>query len=161
SFLLTILPMLHLLPELSPGWSSSILEFVLVVAMFSTARQDNGWAGFHDLISQTRVTVRILKTARRTKSVLEAPGASCSFPDGAGKRFGPYITGTNAVEPSHGGVVIAFDPILRRRIWIHPVPAATPPIRSERRDVGRTGRLFWLMGRRSDSYNGENWDAFE
>ncbi len=38
------------------------------------------------------------------------------------------------------------------------MPPGTPPIRAERRDIGRTGRLFWLTGRRSEL---ENWDAFE
>jgi uncharacterized RDD family membrane protein YckC len=162
SLLLTILPIVHVLPEVSPsGWIRSILEIVLAVIMFATARQQNGWAGFHDLISKTRVTTRISTTARRTTAILETPETAGFFAEGAEKRFGPYIAGTNAGETIHGSAVIAFDPILRRRIWIHPVAAGTPPIGSERRDVGRTGRLFWLMGRRSATGNGENWDAFE
>jgi uncharacterized RDD family membrane protein YckC len=125
--------------------------------MFSTARLHNGWAGFHDLISRTRVTTRISTTIRRAKTMLDSEGTAAFLPSAAEKRYGPFITGSN-VGTDFAGALIAFDPVLRRRIWIIEVPPGTPPIASERRDVGRTGRLFWLMGRRSAS---ENWDAFE
>jgi hypothetical protein len=159
SLLATVLPMVHLLPNVSPSNPvRSILGVALAVAMFSTARGHNGWAGFHDLVSKTRVTARISRTTRRAKTLLDSPGAAAFLPAAAGKRFGPFITVSDPGDESAGSVVIAFDPVLRRRIWIHEVPAGTPPIASERRDVGRTGRLFWLTGRRSAT---ENWDAFE
>jgi uncharacterized RDD family membrane protein YckC len=159
SLLVTVLPMIHLLPNVSPSDPvRSLLGIVLVVAMFSTARLHNGWAGFHDLISRTRVTSRISRTARRTKTILNSPGSAAFLPGVTGKRFGPFITGSSVSADRAGGIVIAFDPVLRRRIWINEVPQGTPPTASERRDVGRTGRLFWLSGRRSAS---ENWDAFE
>jgi hypothetical protein len=55
-------------------------------------------------------------------------------------------------------LVVGFDPVLRRRVWIHLVRPHTRPIDAVRRDLSRTGRLHWLTGRRSGS---DNWDAFE
>jgi uncharacterized RDD family membrane protein YckC len=159
SVLMTVLPMVHLFPNISPSDPvRSVLGIVLVVAMFSTARLHNGWAGLHDLISRTRVTARVSRTTRRSRAILDSPGAAAFLPAVVGKRFGPFIAVSDVGKVAAGPVVIAFDPVLRRRIWIHEVALETPPIASERRDVGRAGRLFWLTGRRSVS---ENWDAFE
>jgi uncharacterized RDD family membrane protein YckC len=159
SLLMTVLPMIHLLPDVSPSDPiRATLGIALTVAMFAAARLQNGWAGFHDLISRTRVTSRISSTTRRTKTILDSTGATSFLPAVARKRFGPFIEVSDGSADSSGSVVTAFDPVLRRRIWIHEVPPGTPPIASQRRDVGRTGRLFWLTGRRSAS---ENWDAFE
>jgi PAS domain S-box-containing protein len=55
-------------------------------------------------------------------------------------------------------LVVGFDPVLRRNVWIHVVPPHTRPIDAVRRDLSRTGRLHWLTGRRSAK---DNWDAFE
>jgi hypothetical protein len=61
-------------------------------------------------------------------------------------------------ETGGGRLLIGIDPILRRHVWIHDVPAGTPPVEAARRDIARAGRLYWLAGRRSAT---ENWDAFE
>jgi hypothetical protein len=50
----------------------------------------------------------------------------------------------------------AFDPILRRDVWIHSLPLG-PDVATARRDVSRITRLRWLMGQRGDAA----WDAFE
>jgi hypothetical protein len=63
-----------------------------------------------------------------------------------------------AGETGGGRLFVGVDPILRRHVWIHEVPPGTPPISATRRDVSRSGRLYWLAGRRSAT---ENWDAFE
>ena len=77
--------------------------------------------------------------------------------------IGPFITTSDAgdgVGPllSDRPLVVGFDPVLRRRVWIHVVPRHTEPIDAVRRDLSRTGRLHWLTGRRAGI---ENWDAFE
>jgi hypothetical protein len=61
-------------------------------------------------------------------------------------------------ETGGGRLFVGIDPILRRHVWIHDVPAGTPPVEAVRRDIARSGRLYWLAGRRSAT---ENWDAFE
>jgi hypothetical protein len=53
---------------------------------------------------------------------------------------------------------MGFDPVLRRRVWIHVAGPQSPAIDAVRRDVSRTGRLHWLTGRRSAN---QAWDAFE
>jgi hypothetical protein len=57
-----------------------------------------------------------------------------------------------------GCITEAFDPILRRRVWIHVVEEGTPAVGQRRRDIVRPARLRWLQGRRSGS---ENWDAYD
>ena len=54
--------------------------------------------------------------------------------------------------------MLAFDPILRRDVWIHQVSPGDPPTSATRRDVSRIGRLHWLAGQRGPD---EHWDAFE
>jgi hypothetical protein len=73
-------------------------------------------------------------------------------------RSGPFeILGVLGEAPP-GRLLAGFDPVLRRRVWIHAVPAGTPPVDPVRRDIGRVGRLHWLTGRRAAD---ENWDAYE
>ena len=158
NMLMTVLPLLQITAiDSLPAWVRSIVGTALAFAMFSAARRHNGWAGFHDLLSRTRVIARIATTERRKRTVLDTPGA-VTLPAAAGKRFGPFIAGAGDSIAATTGVVVALDPVLRRRVWIQTVPPGTPPIRAERRDIGRTGRLFWLTGRRSEL---ENWNAFE
>jgi len=74
-----------------------------------------------------------------------------------GTRYGPFITSgdSGAIDAD---LVVAFDPVLRRRVWIHLVSPRTDSIGAVRRDLSRPGRLHWLTGRRTGS---DNWDAFE
>jgi hypothetical protein len=55
-------------------------------------------------------------------------------------------------------LIMGFDHVLRRQVWIHVARPQTAAIDAVRRDVSRTGRLHWLTGRRSAN---EAWDAFE
>ena len=75
-----------------------------------------------------------------------------------GRRFGPFVVVSDAGETGGGRLFVAFDPVLRRPVWVLATPAGTPPISVARRDVSRRGRLYWLAGRRTDE---ESWDAFE
>ncbi|HUF47747.1 MAG TPA: serine/threonine-protein kinase [Vicinamibacterales bacterium] len=130
---------------------------LLMALMFVTARRANGYAGLHDLASGIRVVARSPRLERRQAPVdagptLEAGSTRMPF------RCGPFdVLGVvGAAEP--GQLMAGFDPVLRRRVWIHAVPNGTPPVPAERRDLGRLGRLHWLTGRRAPE---ENWDAYE
>jgi hypothetical protein len=132
------------------------MTLALLAALFVTARGHNGWTGLHELASGTRVVGR--SAARlRTRT---APAAATAIDDAAlalGTRYGPFRAVTD-VRNGNPNLVVGFDPVLRRQVWIHEVPRQTAPIAAERRALSRTGRLHWLTGRRS---GGDNWDAFE
>jgi serine/threonine protein kinase len=133
-----------------------LMTLTLIAALFVTARRHNGWTGLHELASGTRVVSR--SGARlRTRTT---PGAAVGIdaaPLTLGTRYGPFRAVTD-VRKGNPDLVMGFDPVLRRQVWIHEVPRHTTPIAAVRRDLSRTGRLHWLTGRRSDS---DNWDAFE
>jgi uncharacterized RDD family membrane protein YckC len=132
---------------------------VLVGVMFLVAaRRANGWAAIHDAVTGTRVVARIagedgrLAFSREPAPELPLPAAA------AARRYGPFTAVSEAFETGDGRLVVAFDPVLRRQVWIHLVPAGTPGVSVARRDVSRVGRLHWLAGRRSEV---EQWDAYE
>lgn len=146
--------------NLPPGALLSLLlalaPLVLTLLLFSTARRRNGWAGVHELLTRTRVVQRIVRPAASSAPITSAadfvPALSSL------RRVGPYAVHTTLGETGAGRLSIGVDPILRRHVWLHEVPPATPQVDATRRDVVRSGRLFWLAGRRSAT---ENWDAFE
>ena len=128
----------------------------LIGALFVTARRGNGWTGVHDLVSNTRVVLRT--SARlRTRTAPSTTTLDSAIPVSRGPRYGPFIATTDS-QDSNSDLVVGFDPVLRRHVWIHVVSPSTAPIAAARRDVSRTGRLHWLTGRRTGT---ENWDAFE
>src|SRR5262245_2025475 len=134
----------------------SVLRLTLIAGLFVTARRSNDWSGLHDLAGGTRVVSR--STARmRSRRAVSASTVLDAAPATRGPRYGPFIAIPDAVDRDPR-VVVAFDPVLRRKVWIQVVPADARPIDSVRRDVSRTGRLHWLTGRRSGT---DNWDAFE
>jgi hypothetical protein len=135
----------------------SVLPWVLTVLLFSTARRGNHWAGVHDLVSGTRVVQRnLLQSA--VSAELKAPPVDLARASMPSMQIGPYVVQATVGETGGGRLLVGIDPILRRHVWIHDVPAGTPPVDATRRDVARSGRLHWLAGRRSAT---ENWDAFE
>jgi eukaryotic-like serine/threonine-protein kinase len=139
--------------------AQTALPLFIFAALFFTARRYNGWAGVHELISGTRVVSRKEVARQRlgaqTGITLGSPEAGHAS---AGPSYGPFTVVSKPRPSGDGQLVLGFDSVLRRHVWIHTVPPNTPAIDAARRDVGRTGRLFWLTGRRSTS---ENWDAFE
>ncbi|HET9371305.1 MAG TPA: protein kinase, partial [Vicinamibacterales bacterium] len=141
-----------------PLWAVlfAISNFILLGCLFLTARARNGRAAIHDLASGTRVVVSAAATR------LTGRGTVGPTPDAAASRakirIGPFEA--DATVPAADGTMLAegFDPVLRRRVWIHVVRPGTPPLDPVRRDTGRPGRLRWLTGRRDE---GGQWDAFE
>jgi hypothetical protein len=151
--------------QLGSGWRlnatqtrdgiEGLMTLALVAALFATARRHNGWTGLHDLASGTRVVSRSAARLRARTAPAAVPAIDAATL-ARGKRYGPF----RALADRHGHTnpVVAFDPVLRRQVWIDVVPPHTPSIGAVRRDLSRIGRLHWLTGRRS---NGDNWDAFE
>ena len=144
------------------GWTfnappDALLTLLLTVLLFSTIRRGNGWRGVHELLSRTRVVQQ--NVLRPVASAAPKPAPADLVPALASlRRVGPYAVHTLLGETGSGRLFVGIDPILRRYVWIHDVPPGTPPVGATRREVSRSGRPYWLAGRRSAT---ENWDAFE
>src|SRR5262245_59843799 len=138
-----------------PGDLQNGLTFLLSAALFVTVRRRNGWAAVHDLATATRVVAPRGVAVRHTSSRAETNVLSPAFKK---RRCGPFTVTADLGATPDGPLLAAFDPILRRPVWIHELSADGPAITPARRDVNRIGRLHWLAGRRSTD---EHWDAFE
>ncbi len=115
--------------------------------------------GVHDLVSGTRVVARAAVGERRWRISAGDAAAESPQPNAlTGRRYGPFVVVSEAGETGSGRLFVAFDPVLRRLVWVLATPVGTPPVSVARRDVSRRGRLYWLAGRRTDQ---ESWDAFE
>jgi len=130
---------------------------LLLLLMFSSMRRRNGCAGWHDLASGTRV---VAVPRRKPREAIDAPAGA--IPPGgdraAVRRVGPYdVVGIAGLMES-GTMLDAFDPALKRNVWIHMLQPGTPAVGSARADLGRAGRLRWMNGRRAGD---EAWDAYE
>jgi eukaryotic-like serine/threonine-protein kinase len=136
---------------------SIAFSFAILATMFSTARRRNGYAGLHDLATNTRVVLRPRAVEAR-QAVSRAAKDHVVVTEG--DRLGPYIVapGLKATVVSAPAVVQGYDDRLRRRVWMEILPAGRPPLEARRRDLGRPARTRWLSGRRAA---GECWDAYE
>jgi uncharacterized RDD family membrane protein YckC len=129
-------------------WSS-------VIAMFSTVRRRNGYAGLHDLATGTRVVERTIDASvGRTAT---SPVATTVTHESV-EQLGPFtvIAGTLAGMPA--GWRPGIDERLRRDVWIRQVAPGGPPIDHARIAISRPTRLRWLAGRRAPH---QAWDVFE
>jgi uncharacterized RDD family membrane protein YckC len=135
-----------------PRSASLLLSFLM---FFSTARRGNGWTGLHDVLSRTRVIARPAAAERHAATVQPMGALAPAAPNA--HRYGPFVA-LDLGDHGPGAVVRAFDPVLRRQVWIEVKDASALPISSARRDLARPGRLHWLSGRRSAD---ESWDAYE
>jgi eukaryotic-like serine/threonine-protein kinase len=138
-------------------WQSPLLEvlsvaFILLCATSMRAR--NGYRGWHEWVSGTRV-IRLRKTGagRRPRIRIVLPIA---IPD-EGTSCGPYRTVGTLGNSGRLTVLDARDELLARAVWIQrgPREAAMSPAR---RMVVRPSRLHWLQG---GEMADEHWDAFE
>ena len=145
-------------PAGSTGFSANAAPLIVLTLLFVTIRRRNGWAAVHDLVSGTRVVA--MQDATRPVSLRRAPRVEAASPAVglSHSRLGPFRP---VGELPHSGterLVLAFDPQLRRQVWILVVAPGTPDVAAARRDVARPTRLRWLTGRRTGD---EHWDAFE
>lgn len=127
-------------------WSAFLLLFI-------TMRRRNGYAAIHDLISRTRVIVRP-RTQRRPRLACEVQAPVHVQP----AAIGPYEVRSSVWKTNSEELLLAFDPALRRNIWIHLRPVTSPPLTAARRDLSRPARLRWLNGGQTESHR---WEAYE
>jgi hypothetical protein len=143
------------------GWRGEALYWggdVLLVLMFSSMRRSNGYSGWHDLATGTRVTAM---AQRKRREAIDVPAAP-ALPDTgapADAAVGPYsVVGPVGATAGGGVMILGFDGALKRNVWIQWLPPGEPPVDAARARLGRAGRLRWVNGRRAE---GEAWDAYE
>ena len=128
--------------------------YILQALLFYTMRRRNGFAAVHDLLTKTRVVRKFAIQARPVMAAGESPVPTAeTLP-----LVGPYHLLETVEKTDAGEWLLAYDRRLLRKVWLHVVPAGTPPVAAEQQALGRVGRLRWITGRRSEQ---ENWDAFE
>jgi serine/threonine protein kinase len=141
-------------PFSAAGIVISFLYFAVFLLLFSTMRERNGFAAIHDLVTKTRVVSKPARVSDavtiRTETIDAEPNILSTI--------GPYGILTALSEGSDENVLRAYDPVLRRYVWLHVLPSGAPPLSPERRDISRQGRLRWINGLRSSE---SSWDAFE
>jgi serine/threonine protein kinase len=140
--------------------------FALLAGLFCSARRRNRFAAIHDLITNTRVVLSAGELRGRGEPLersdesfrdLSQPLANRSFVTERARRVGPYeLVGDSKAVP--GTIILARDPALLRNVWVRVLPAGSPPVSVELRDLARPGRLRWLNGKRTAT---EAWDAYE
>src|SRR6185503_481374 len=96
------------------GWWPTILDLGWLAAIVATATLSDGWAAMHDIVP-TRWRV--------TRTVDQPRQAATSFerlePAALREMLGPYEVTGSLGRTDSGELLAAFDPGLRRQIWIH------------------------------------------
>jgi len=137
------------------GYLDPLLYLSVLAGLFATAQRQTGFAGLHDRISATRV---VSQSPFVAAPKFRIPVPEMTIMPVSRFRRGPYEVRGAMGSTTEGELIDAFDPVLRRRVWIHEVRPATPALSSQRRDSSRPGRHYWLAGVRSEV---EAWDAYE
>jgi uncharacterized RDD family membrane protein YckC len=127
----------------------------LTISLFITMRRRNGYAALQDLASGTRVIVRPKAQKRPLLAAVPFPPR---VPSAEPAGFGPYRASEVLWKAGEEELVLAFDPALQRKVWIHVRPLNAPPVSEARRDLSRAARLRWINRGRTETHA---WDAYE
>lgn len=134
--------------------AASILPAIGALALFLTMRPKNGFAGIHDLVTDSRV-VLISRTSR--VGAPDRPLEASEPVEPAPSHLGPYTVESAVWRGPRERLLLARDADLDRRVWIHHYddPEAGPAL--DRLTRTTPGRLRWLQGSRAE---GSSWDAY-
>jgi eukaryotic-like serine/threonine-protein kinase len=135
-------------------WLITDSAWLLYLLLFVTMRRRNGYAAIHDLLSGTRVIVR---PRTQPRPFFQSTPREGTIPP-APLFIGPYEVRSSLWKTADEELLLAFDPALRRNVWIHLRPLSPPPLDPARRDLSRPARLRWLNGGQSES---NRWEAYE
>ncbi|HEX5176659.1 MAG TPA: hypothetical protein VFV83_06505, partial [Chthoniobacteraceae bacterium] len=145
----------------NPGWDLPTMNTVVgvaailyTIALFSTARRRNGFAGVHDLLTKTRVIQKSAYAPRAGAQVAQEPVVAAE----ALPKHGPYHLLATLGTAENEKLMLGYDTKLLRRVWIRQMSAGAPTLAATRRSIARPGRLRWLQGHRTPT---EAWDAYE
>jgi tRNA A-37 threonylcarbamoyl transferase component Bud32/uncharacterized RDD family membrane protein YckC len=165
---------------LSPQWLATgdtlLLDSTLLTSLaagawpllFVSMRRRNGYAALHDWLSRTRVVLRPRTQSRplfgawERASTRRLPGPSV---DGglapapaSASTLGPYEIRGRLWAQDAEELLLGFDPVLRRLLWIHMRPVETGAVPALRHDLSRPARLRWLDCGTTET---RRWDAYE
>lgn len=130
------------------------------LVLFLGASRANGYRGWHERLSGTRV-VALPRSARRLtperRRALGKDRGGVSRPVGVLKTIGPYKVRGAVRWEEHCKVLAAQDSTLGRESWIVLRPRHSPAPSAARRELARPGRLRWLAG--GEQADGR-WDAY-
>ncbi|MHB8861246.1 MAG: protein kinase domain-containing protein [Pirellulaceae bacterium] len=127
---------------------------IATLALFTTSRRRNGYAGFHELASGTRV---VSAPRHQRRPALKMSHQLLTETEGE-QAIGPYhVLGPLETDRTHS-LVLGYDARLLRKVWIRTGAADLPPLAPHVRDVSRIGRLRWLDGQCSPQ---GGWEAYE
>jgi hypothetical protein len=133
---------------------------LLMVA--STMRRRNGYRGLHEFASGTGVIRASWTENGGPERVLRRDGPERLPDTGTGAAVfpaavGPFRVGRALGWAEGGGVLLAEDAVLERKVLLWVRPAAEPSLTPARCDVNRPARLRWLAA----GFEGTvRWDAF-
>jgi hypothetical protein len=136
----------------SSGALPSVVFGLAAAAMIVPVWRTSGFAGVHDIVAGTRVIKREGRETRQPRPVRRPSDQPRADP------IGPYEVIAPAGATDTGEVVLGWDPVLKRSIWIHVQRPDAPPVPSLARNISRFGRLHWLQGQRNAR---AAWDAYE
>lgn len=133
------------------GLSAICSYWFLLAALFLGARSQNGWQGIHERISGTRVVQR---SDAPVNSMANAVGLEEQL--ATEQSIGPYTIVGQMTTNDGSTILIGFDTLLLRRVWIrnaqHSTCLTTHP------EIARATRLRWLNRVEAQSCI---WDVFE
>ena len=130
-----------------------IVRALIPAILFFKAQRANGYAGLHDLASNTRV-IRLARAQMSSEGGVVNQEKPLQLTD---RRIGPYsIYGLKSTDDER--LLLGLDGKLNRRVWIRSLAVGSPSVSVVRRDLSRPTRLRWLGGIRSAH---QNWDAYE
>jgi uncharacterized RDD family membrane protein YckC len=136
-------------------WCAMLANLLFFGLLFLPARKRNGYAGFHDRFSKTRVVT--LPPPGGERVWIQPPSEAITegeFPF----KIGPYQSASALDQAADLQVLAGYDQKLLRKVWIQRMPAGAPPVSPVRQKLSRATRVRWIGGRRSTE---ENWDAYE
>jgi uncharacterized RDD family membrane protein YckC len=132
------------------------LAVVPVLICFTSMRAQNGYRGWHELASGTRVVrLRAARAVGRTSSV---PVMAATAQNQGVESFGPFRVIGLLGRTSDGDVWLARDHTLGRRVWIYVRASEAGPTNPKRLELSRPARPRWLQG---GLFDGRRWDAYE
>jgi tRNA A-37 threonylcarbamoyl transferase component Bud32 len=108
-------------------------------------------------IARSATRVRFVR-ARRREAILRQTATPAQLEPSAPVSMGPFELRGKRIETEEGVLWDGWDPLLRRRVWLHQRLAGAASLARPAQRANRPTRLRWLQSHRSEPVA---WDAFD